>query len=138
MASGRSPAGPAGRAAGKLEVEIRPTAKATAFRNWIYDIDDKLRNQNDLVSIRTAQEELHTLVRELERELDLTRRERQEVVVKLGIPIVSAETIAHIPTVEPWLSRLFRRRTHLVFLRDLVRESTRLTPFAMAFQQLAP
>ncbi|MCT9077898.1 hypothetical protein [Streptomyces fulvoviolaceus] len=60
------------------------------------------------------------------------------MVVKLGIPIVSAETIAHIPTVEPWLSRLFRRRTHLVFLRDLVRESTRLTPFAMAFQQLAP
>ena len=119
-------------------VEIRRTAKATAFRNWIYDIEDKLRNQNDLGAIRTAQEERHTVVRELERDLGLTRGERQEVVVKLGIPLASVETSAHAPAVKPWLSRLFRRRTHLVFLRDLARESTRLTPFAMAFRQLAP
>lgn len=119
-------------------VEIRRTAKATAFRNWIYDIEEKLRNQHDLVAIRTAQEELRTVVRELEQELGLTRREKQEVVVKLGIPLASAETTTHVPTVKPWLSRVFRRRTHLVFLRDLARESTRLTPFATAFRQLAP
>ncbi|MFI1096096.1 hypothetical protein [Streptomyces sp. NPDC020917] len=119
-------------------VEIRRTAKATAFRNWIYAIEEKLRNQHDLVAIRTAQEELRTVVRELEQELGLTRREKQEVVVKLGIPLASAETTTHVPTVKPWLSRLFRRRTHLVFLRDLARESTRLTPFATAFRQLAP
>lgn len=119
-------------------VEIRRTAKATAFRNWIYDIEEKLRNQHDLVAIRTAQEELRTVVRELEQELGLTRREKQEVVVKLGIPLASAETTTHVPTVKPWLSRLFRRRTHLVFLRDLARESTRLAPFATAFRQLAP
>ncbi|MCL2732754.1 MAG: hypothetical protein FWE15_22370 [Actinomycetia bacterium] len=118
-------------------VEIRRTAKATAFRNWIYDIEEKLRNQHDLVAIRTAQEELRTVVRELEQELGLTRREKQEVVVKLGIPLASAETTTHVPTVKPWLSRVFRRRTHLVFLRDLARESTRLTPFATAFRQLA-
>ncbi|MEU6676626.1 hypothetical protein [Streptomyces sp. NPDC046853] len=119
-------------------VEIRRTAKATAFRNWIYDIEEKLRNQSDLVAIRTAQEELHTVVRELEEELGLTRRERQEMIVKLGIPLASAETTTHVPSVKPWLSRLFRRRTHLVFLRQLARESTRLTPFALAFRQLAP
>lgn len=119
-------------------MQIRRTAAATAFRNWIYDIEDKLRNQSDLVAIRTAQEELTTVVRELEQEFGITRRERQEMVVKLAILLASAETNTHVPTVKAWLSRLLRRRTHLVFLRDLAHESARLTPFALADQRLAP
>lgn len=120
-------------------VQIRRTAKATAFRRWVSEIERKVRDQEDLPGIRQAQEELRTVVRELKKELGLSRRNKQEITVKLGVPLVSAETTAHLPSPTPhWIGRLVRRRTHLVFLRDLARESTRLAPFALAFQRLAP
>lgn len=119
--------------------EVRRNAKATAFRSWIYDIERKLRNQEDLVSVRQAQRELKAVVGDLARELGLTRRDKQEVKLKLGLPIASVETTGNVALSAPsWVRRVLRRRTHLVFLRDLARESTRLAPFAVAFQQLAP
>ncbi|MGP3921951.1 hypothetical protein [Streptomyces sp. 8N616] len=39
-------------------VETRRRTKATAFRNWIYEIEGKLRNQEDLVGIRQVQDAL--------------------------------------------------------------------------------
>jgi hypothetical protein len=126
--------------AGLLEtaVQVRSTAKATAFRKWASDIERKVRDQEDLPGIRQAQDELNIVIHELKRELGLSRRNKQEITVKLGVPLVSAETTAHVPSPAHWVSRVIRRRTHLVFLRDLARESTRLAPFALAFQRLAP
>ncbi len=122
----------------KTAVEVRRSAKAMAFRNWIHDIEHKLRNQEDLVTIRAAQDELRTLVHEFELELGLTRSEKQQVTLTLGIPMFSAETMTHVPRRRRRLPRLPRQRPHLVFLRELARESARLAPFALAFQRLAP
>lgn len=120
-------------------VEVRRNAKAAAFRNWIYSVERKLRNQEDLITVRQAQEELKAVVGDLARELGLAGKERQEVKLKLGVPMASVETTGNIPVgAPPWVRRVLRRRTHLVFLRDLARESTRLSPFAVAFRQLAP
>lgn len=120
-------------------VEIRRNAKARAFRTWIHEIEGKLRGQEDLVSIRQAREDLRTVVHELAVELGLAdRQDRQQVVLKLGLPVASAETTTHLPGLPGWARRVLRRRTHLVFLRDLARESLRLAPFARAFQRLAP
>ncbi|MDQ1023473.1 hypothetical protein QF035_001055 [Streptomyces umbrinus] len=119
-------------------VEVRRSAKATAFRNWIREIDCKLRNQEDLISVRAAQEEVRTLVHELELDLGLARSEKQQVTLTLGLPIASAETMVPLPRSPRMLRRMLRRRPHLVFLRELARESARLTPFALAFQRLGP
>ncbi|MEV0735419.1 hypothetical protein AB0I51_05515 [Streptomyces sp. NPDC050549] len=123
----------------KTAVEVRRSAKATAFRNWVHGIDRKLRDQEDLVTIKAAQDELRALVHELELELGLTKREKQQVTLTLGVPMFSAGTTTHVPR---WRTRrrlrMPGRRPHLVFLRELARESTRLTPFALAFQRLAP
>jgi hypothetical protein len=119
--------------------EVRRNAKAAAFRSWIYEIERKLRNQEDLYAVRQAQRELKAVVGELVRELGLTKKDKQEVKLKLGVPMASLETARSIPlSAPPWVRRVLRRRTHLVFLRELARESTRLAPFALAFQQLAP
>jgi hypothetical protein len=122
----------------KTAVEVRRSAKATAFRNWIHDIDRKLRDQEDLVSIKAAQDELRALVHELELELGLTKSEKQQVTLTLGIPMFSAETMTQLPRRPRRRLRVAGRRPHLVFLRDMARESTRLTPFALAYKRLAP
>lgn len=123
----------------KTAVEIRRNSKAAAFRNWIYNIERNLRNEENLRQISTAQDELHTVLRELERELGLTKNETQEVRLKLAVPLASVETTGRVPRSLPvWATRILKRRTHLVFLRELARESTRLAPFAVAFQRLAP
>ena len=119
-------------------VTIRQNAKATAFRNWIYDIESRLSSQRDLVIVSQAQDELRDVVRDLERELRLTKKDKQEVKLKFGVPVASAETTMHLPKVSTgWVERVLKRSTHLVFLRELARESTRLAPFALAFQQLS-
>ncbi|MFI2509445.1 hypothetical protein [Streptomyces sp. NPDC018972] len=120
----------------KTAVEVRRSAKATALRKWIDGIEHKLRDQEDLVAIRAAQDELRTLVHETERELGLTRTEKQQVTLTIGVPMLSAETTASMPlrTRRPRLLR--RRRPHLVFLRELARESARLAPFDIAFRRL--
>lgn len=119
--------------------EVRRNSKAAAFRSWVYDIERKLRNQEDLVAVRQAQRELRTVVGELAKELGLARKDRQQVKIKLGLPVAGVETTGSVSLSAPrWMRRVLRRRTHLVFLRELARESTRLTPFAVAFQRLAP
>lgn len=131
--------GRTGSASAASAVEIRRNAKAAAFRGWIYDIERKLRNQQGLVAVRQAQEELKMVVGDLAQELGLARRSKQEVKLKLGVPMASVETTSNIPwSAPPWMRRVLRRRTHLVFLRDLAHESTRVAPFTVAFQQLAP
>ncbi|MFC8371589.1 MULTISPECIES: hypothetical protein [unclassified Streptomyces] len=120
----------------RTAVEVRRSAKATALRTWIHGIESKLGNQEDLVAIRAAQDELNALVHETERELGLTREEKQQVTLTLGVPMLSAETTTALPlhTRRPRLLR--PRRPHLVFLRELARESARLAPFDVAFQRL--
>lgn len=118
-------------------VEVRRNAKATAFRNWVYDVERKLRNQEDLVGVRQAQQELRTVVHDLAKELGLAGKDKQEIKLKLGLPLASVETTGNLSTPQ-WVRRVLRRRTHLVFLRELARESTRVAPFAVAFQQLSP
>lgn len=119
--------------------DVRRNTKAAAFRSWIYDIECKLRNQEDLVLLMQAQQELKTVVDDLARELGVARKDKQEVKLKLGVPIASVETTADIPSSVPrWVRRVLHRRTHMVFLRDLAREATRVAPFTVAFQRLAP
>jgi hypothetical protein len=111
-------------------VEVRRNAKATAFRNWIYDVERKLQNQEDLVGVRQAQQELRTVVGDLAKELGLAGKDKQEVKLKLGLPLASVETTGNLSLSAPqWVRRVLRRRTHLVFLRELAREST---PAALA------
>lgn len=117
-------------------VEVRRSAGATALRKWIHGIEDKLRNQEDLVAIRAAQDELSTLVHETERELGLTRAEKQQVTLTLGVPMFSAETTTALPARSRRPRLLWPRRPHLVFLRELARESARLAPFDVAFRRL--
>lgn len=120
-------------------VEVRRNAKATAFRNWIYEVERNLKNETNLHQVSAAQDELRTVVHELELELGLTRKETQELKLKLAVPLASVETTSRVSrSLPPWIGRVLDRRTHLVFLRELARESTRLAPFAVAFQQLSP
>jgi hypothetical protein len=133
----------------RVAVEIRNTPKASAFRHWVNEVQRKLRDQRDLVRIARANEELHEVVQQLERELKLVKRRgradltgKQDLKIKLGVPLAVAGVplAASVEFGSPvslgmpaWVSRVLQRRTHLVFLRDLTRQSLALAPFALAY-----
>jgi hypothetical protein len=90
--------------------EVRRNAKSAAFRSWIYDIERKIRNQEDLVAVRQAQRELKSVVSELARELGLTRKDKQEVKLKLGVSMASVETTGNIALSAPqWVHPVLDR-----------------------------
>ncbi|MEU5348113.1 hypothetical protein AB0H18_46255 [Streptomyces sp. NPDC020766] len=120
----------------KTAAEIRRSPKAAALRAWIRRFEYDLRNESNLLSIRQAQDELHVLVRELEQDLGLGRSERQKVTLTFGFPMLSAQVNTNLLRRPSWSRLHLRRRPHLVFLRELARESTRLAPFSVTFLRM--
>ncbi|MCZ7421897.1 hypothetical protein O7605_20570 [Verrucosispora sp. WMMA2121] len=122
----------------RTAVEIRDSAKATAFRAWVYEMERRIRNEQDLDKVKQAQDELTTLVRELEVDLGLQRKPTQEMTLTLALPLPltpSIERTLHVSS-PAWVRRVLRRRTHLVFLRELAQESISLPPFVRSYQML--
>ncbi|MFI6073685.1 hypothetical protein ACIA5C_19120 [Actinoplanes sp. NPDC051343] len=121
-------------------VQVRNSSKAAAFRSWVYEIEHDIRNQQDLNKIKGAQDELTTLVRELEIDLGLRKKPTQEVKLKLGLPLpVSPTAESSLRVGLPnWVRRVVRRRAHLVFLRNVAQESVSLPPFIRTYQALKP
>jgi hypothetical protein len=136
----------AGQASHRIElfpiaVELRNNSKTVAFRHWVANLQVILRDQRDLPRIQEAQKELSAVVADLRRELGLQPEpagHHQALTIKVGIPgTASAELPLSVPVKTPlWLRRVFHRRSHLVFLRDLMRRSVSLPPFAVAMQRM--
>jgi hypothetical protein len=131
----------------RVAIEVRNTPKATAFRRWINEVQNNLRDQRDLVRIARANDDLRELVRELERELGLVKprgnvdaKRKQDLKIKLGVPLAASVEVGGQFTLglPEWTRRVLQRRTHLVFLRELTRQSLALAPFALSYQQLRP
>ncbi|OKI21448.1 hypothetical protein [Saccharothrix sp. CB00851] len=124
----------------RVAAEVRRNPKVVGFRKWLRDVERSLRDESDLHGVATAQEELRAVVREVERELGLGEKGSQEVTLRFAVPLASVETTSQVSrSRQQWSARLVTsRRPHLVFLRELALESTRLAPFAVAFRRLAP
>jgi hypothetical protein len=123
-----------------IALEIRHTRGASAFRSWIRDVQTSIVNKADLPKIAQAQREIAGVLADLRRDLGLAKSDSQVVTLKLAVPLGSAMASAETPVeanAPRWVRKLFHRRTHLVFLRDVARESTRVAPFLTAFQRLA-
>ncbi|MFE9743574.1 hypothetical protein ACFYOT_01580 [Saccharothrix saharensis] len=132
-----------GQSAGRGELlrvaaQVRGNPKVVGFREWLRDVERSLRDESDLHRVVTAQEELRAVVREVERELGLDEKDSQPVTLRFAVPLASVETTGRFSrTRQSWSARLITsRRPHLVFLRELALESTRLAPFAVAFRRL--
>ncbi|MEV6494770.1 hypothetical protein AB0M20_40030, partial [Actinoplanes sp. NPDC051633] len=124
----------------KTAVEVRNSPKATAFRTWLYETERRIRHERDLREVRRAQDELNTLVRELEVDFGLRNAPKQEIKFKLGLPVPNGPSIegpVHLG-LPRWVRRAMQRRTHLVFLRELAQESVSLPPFLHAYRSLQP
>jgi hypothetical protein len=121
---------------------IRMSKAAVAFRVWIAEMESSLRNQSDLPKIAKAQSDLQDVVQDLRRELGLRSKHvlQQQFTIKVGVPpfaAVEAPASARIP-VPVWLHHIWHRSSHLVFLRDVARQSVSLRPFTIAYAHLSP
>jgi hypothetical protein len=124
-----------------VAVDIRNSPPVVAFREWIKEVQSSIVNQNDLPTIAQAKSDLQTIVTDMRKELGLANDENSEkVTIKLGIPgTASLEAPVPMSYDSPiWLRRIFHRRPHLVFLRDITRSSVSLSPFAQRYYQLEP
>ncbi|MFG1992367.1 hypothetical protein ACGFJ7_20540 [Actinoplanes sp. NPDC048988] len=122
----------------RTAIDIRDTAKAARFRGWILDIETRIRDEHDLGRIKQAQDELTDLVQDLRADFGLAERAGQEIKIRLGLPTPVTPSVesafrVHRPY---WMERVLRRRTHLVFLRELARESVSLPPFIKRYEAL--
>ncbi len=125
----------------KVALEIRETRSVRAFREWIGEIQESVQNQSDLPKIANARAELVTTLKDIRKELGLetTSHRTETVKIKMEIPVGSIEIPLSISTGLPnWLARIFHRRTHLLFLREITRKSVSLSPFAYRYSQLKP
>ena len=122
----------------RTAIELRDTSKAARFRSWIFDIENRIRDEHDLGRIKQAQEELTDLVVDLRAEFGLGKRPGQEIKIRLGLPTPVTPSVESAFQVRRpyWLDRVLRRRTHLVFLRELAQESVSLPPFVKRYQAL--
>jgi hypothetical protein len=132
-----------------IAFELRKNRKVVAFRHWIDKLDQAIATQSDLGKLAAASRELQQLVADLRRDLGIKvpndTGAGQAVLLKLGVPLgiagvagleASAETTIHAKVPESW-RRIFRRRTHLIFLRDLARRAPDISPFTVAFGRLS-
>jgi hypothetical protein len=124
----------------KVALEIRETRSVRAFREWIKNIQSNVQNQNDLPKIAQAKIELETTLKDIRKELGLEVENNKEIVkIKMQVPIASVEIPLPVSTEIPyWLSRIFHRRSHLTFLREITRKSVSMSPFANRYNQLVP
>lgn len=124
----------------RTALEIRRSSSAKAFRKWVSVIQASIQDQDDLPKIANATGELKTMIADLRKELGLVDdKSAEEVKIKLGVPIASLEVPVQVKTGMPgWIQRILHRRTHLVFLRMVTRQSVALSPFALRFHQLKP
>lgn len=125
-------------------LQIRNSSPVKAFRRWVSNIQEDIENQSDLPKILRAQTELETIIMDLRKEFGLstsTKAETEPITIKFGIPIGSLEVGVPISTsllIPAWLQRILHRRTHLIFLRDILEKSVSLAPFTTRFYQLKP
>lgn len=124
-----------------VALEIRETRSVRAFRKWIGEIQESVQSQSDLPKIANARAELVTTLKDIRKELGLetTSHGTEIVKIKMEVPIASVEIPLSIPKGLPdWLERIFHRRSHLLFLREITRKSVSLSPFAYRYSQLKP
>jgi hypothetical protein len=134
----------AGQAASRSDLirvtqEVRDCPAARRFRQWVIGVQSAIDEQARLRVIRDASAELQELCRDLQRELRITGDPRVPVTVKMAIPGGLAGVDVPItvrPGLPSWLTRVFHRRPHLAFLRDLAISGTEFAPFALRYQTL--
>jgi hypothetical protein len=124
--------------------ELRRNPQVAAFRKWVEQLDRAMTEEASLSRIRAGQTELRQLLVEMQKEFRLDQPEQRDsgattMKIKVGVPlgIASMETEVGPKMPSEWRGT-FRRRPHLLFLKDLMRKSAELRPFASAYAQLDP
>ncbi|XGX80662.1 hypothetical protein LQK93_03502 [Terrabacter sp. BE26] len=125
-----------------IALELRANRKVIAFRRWVEHLETAIATQSDLRGLGAASIELQELLTDLGRELGLRKSPEnagQAIKLKLAVPfplgVASAERTIHPKIPLAW-RRIFRRRTHLLFLRDLTKRALEISPFVVAFGRL--
>lgn len=122
---------------------LRGHPQVQAFRRWVHDLNGAVAQKTDLRRVNDASLELRELLAEMRKELRIGPGERRDepgapMTIKVGVPgIASMETelAARLP---PEWRGLVHRRPHLLFLKDLMRKSVELGPFATVYSRLDP
>lgn len=120
--------------------EIRNSPEAVALRSWIASVQRRITDERDLRKVKKALDELIEVSAVLRRSLKLQERNETEIgKIKLAIPYFTAELPLKIPTGLPhWIRTMFSRRTHMIWLKELARESISLPAFANGYHRLLP
>jgi hypothetical protein len=124
----------------EVALQVRESSSVRAFRQWVSDIQFRIRTQSDLPEVVKAKSELEFTIKNIRKQLGLLDEKRTEQVkIKLEIPMASLEVPIKIPFGLPtWLEDTFKWRSHLVFLREITKKSVSLSPFAYRYAQLKP
>lgn len=123
----------------RITLEIRDSAAARRFRQWVLRVQAAIDEQARLQVIRNAAQELADLCRDLRHELRIPGDRHTQVTVKMAVPggLAGVEVPVTIRSGLPsWLTRILHRRPHLAFLRDLALSGIEFAPFAVSYQAL--
>jgi hypothetical protein len=124
----------------RVALEIRDSAAARRFRQWVLGVQSAIDEQARLRVIRDAAQELADLCRDLQRELRIPGDPHTQVTVKMAVPggLAGVEVPVTFRSGLPaWLTRILHRRPHLAFLRDLALSGIEFAPFAARYQTLS-
>lgn len=122
-----------------IALEIRNSASARRFRQWVSNVQSAIDEQARLQVIRNAREDLSDLCSDLRKELRLAHTPATEITMKLAVPTgafavdIPVSIRAGFPQ---WLKRVLHRRPHLRFLRDLALGGIEFAPFELRYSSL--
>jgi hypothetical protein len=123
----------------RVALEVRNSPAARRFRQWVIQVQSAINEQARLRVVGEAARELEDLSRDLRRELRIKGDPRTPINVKLAAPggLVGVDVPLNIPSGIPaWLARVFHRRPHLKFLRELALSGVEFAPFELRYKAL--
>jgi hypothetical protein len=123
----------------RVALDVRNSPAARRFRQWVIKVQSAIDEQAHLRVVGEAAQELEDLSRDLRRELHIKGEPNTPINVKLAAPggLVGVDVPVNIqPGLPAWLVRVFRRRPHLKFLRDLALSGVEFAPFELRYRAL--
>jgi hypothetical protein len=124
----------------RVTLEVREAPAARRFRQWVTRVQSAIDEQARLRVVREAAQELGDLSRDLRRELHIEGdHHTTQINVKLAAPgrFLGVDIPIDIqPRLPAWFMRVFHRRPHLKFLRDLALSGLEFAPFELRYRAL--